>query len=134
MCHIRFTCFSTCRWGYRLQNVIKYQKSRGYKVQFPKFHSVIPVPGCPTSSAQKLHEEKELSDSRRDSIRFSIGRSSGTDVRSTSSSSLENSNSDISNFWAKNLACDKKLSVVLFMLLLEFVNTVCMNKKKVTYK
>jgi len=89
---------SEIRWGHRLQNVIKYQKSRGYKVQFPKFHSVIPVNGCPTSSAKKLHEEKELNDSRRDLIRFSIGRSSGTDVRSTSSSSLENSNSDISNF------------------------------------
>lgn len=90
---------SEIMWGHRFHNVISYQKSRGYKVNFKDFHLTFFTAECPTQSAKQLAELKEAKNValKERSNQFSTA-SSGNDIRSTSSSSLENSNSDISNY------------------------------------
>jgi len=82
---------SEIMWGHRFHNVISYHKNRGYKVNFRDFHLTFLTSECPLYSAKTMNEFKE----NERPFKFSIG---SVDASSTSSSSLENSNSDFSNF------------------------------------
>ena len=95
---------SEIMWGHRFHNVISYQKKRGYKVNFKDFHHTFFTSECPLHSAKKIQELNDANDlDLKKEAEFSVG-SSANDVRSTSTSSLDNSTSDVSIYDGQSLS------------------------------